>query len=147
MYVKKFIYIDNHMLFFLDTAHCYVESLYDGMDFSTNVTRARFDNELSKVSYFPSSYFIIKDFFLGLKGFPMVCCTDFFFIFYDCFISEFNVGQFQVASEMLAPISELLTRCKLSTADITNVVLAGGTTKVRISKNHYQLSEMTERLV
>ena len=48
---------------------------------------------------------------------------------------------------MLAPISELLTRCKLSTADITNVVLAGGTTKVRISKNHYQLSEMTERLV
>ena len=33
-----------------DTAHCYVESLFDGMDFSTNVTRARFDNELSKVN-------------------------------------------------------------------------------------------------
>jgi len=83
----------KHVLSTLDTAHCYVESLYDGMDFSTNVTRARFDNELSKV-----------------------------------------------ASEMLAPISELLTRCKLSTADITNVVLAGGTTKiVKIQK---QLASM-----
>jgi len=40
----------KHVLSTLDTAHCYVESLYDGMDFSTNVTRARFDNELSKVA-------------------------------------------------------------------------------------------------
>jgi len=39
----------KHILSTLDTAHCYVESLYDGMDFSTNVTRARFENELSKV--------------------------------------------------------------------------------------------------
>jgi molecular chaperone DnaK (HSP70) len=33
----------------LDTAHCYVASLFDGMDFSCNVTRARFDNQLSPV--------------------------------------------------------------------------------------------------
>lgn len=39
----------KHILSTLDTAHCYVESLYDGMDFSTNVTRARFENELSRV--------------------------------------------------------------------------------------------------
>jgi molecular chaperone DnaK (HSP70) len=73
----------KHVLSTLDTAHCYVESLYDGLDFSTNVTRARFDNELSKV-----------------------------------------VG------ELIGPISALLTRCNLTTADISNLVLAGGTTKV-----------------
>merc|ERR550519_2977029 len=39
----------KHVLSTLDTAHCYVESLYDGMDFSSNVTRARFDNQLSPV--------------------------------------------------------------------------------------------------
>ena len=94
--MKKFIYIDNHMLFFLDTAHCYVESLYDGMDFSTNVTRARFDNELSKVSYFPSSYFIIKDFFLGLKGFPMVCCTDFFLYFMIVLSQNLTLANFRL---------------------------------------------------
>lgn len=73
----------KHVLSTLDTAHCYVESLYDGMDFSTNVTRARFDNELSKV-----------------------------------------------VSDLMSPVSELLTRCNLSTADINNVILSGGTTKV-----------------
>ena len=40
----------KHILSTLDTSSCYVESLYDGMDFSTSVTRARFDNELSKVN-------------------------------------------------------------------------------------------------
>ena len=39
----------KHILSTLDTAKCYIESLYDGIDFSTNVTRARFENELSKV--------------------------------------------------------------------------------------------------
>lgn len=39
----------KHILSTLDTANCYIESLYDGIDFSFNVTRARFDNELSKV--------------------------------------------------------------------------------------------------
>jgi len=39
----------KHVLSTLDTAHCYVESLWDGMDFSCNVTRARFDNGLSTV--------------------------------------------------------------------------------------------------
>ena len=39
----------KHVLSTLDTAHCYVESLWDGMDFSCNVTRARFDNQLSPV--------------------------------------------------------------------------------------------------
>merc|ERR1712098_286523 len=37
----------KHVLSTLDTAHCYVESLYDGMDFSSNVTRARFDSLVS----------------------------------------------------------------------------------------------------
>jgi len=83
----------KHVLSTLDTAHCYVESLFDGMDFSTNVTRARFDNELSKV-----------------------------------------------ASDLLSPISELLTRCNLATSDISNVILAGGTTKV--VKLQKQLSGM-----
>jgi len=83
----------KHVLSTLDTAHCYVESLFDGMDFSTNVTRARFDNELSKV-----------------------------------------------VSELVSPISDLLTRCNLETSHISNVVLAGGTTKVvKIQK---QLSSM-----
>jgi len=39
----------KHVLSTLDTAHCYVESLWDGMDFSCNVTRARFDNGLTTV--------------------------------------------------------------------------------------------------
>lgn len=39
----------KHVLSTLDTAHCYVESLFDGMDFSSNVTRARFDSLLTKV--------------------------------------------------------------------------------------------------
>ena len=39
----------KHVLSTLDTAHCYIESLFDGMDFSSNVTRARFDNQLSSV--------------------------------------------------------------------------------------------------
>ena len=39
----------KHILSTLDTAKCYIESLYDGIDFSTNVTRARFENEMSKV--------------------------------------------------------------------------------------------------
>ena len=46
----------KHVLSTLDTAHCYIESLYDGMDFSTNVTRARFDNELSKVGSYVFTY-------------------------------------------------------------------------------------------
>ena len=39
----------KHILSKLDTANCYIESLYDGIDFSTNITRARFENELSKI--------------------------------------------------------------------------------------------------
>ena len=39
----------KHILSTLDTAKCYIESLYDGIDFSTNVTRARFENEMTKV--------------------------------------------------------------------------------------------------
>ena len=39
----------KHILSTLDTANCYIESLYDGIDFSTNVTRARFENEMSKI--------------------------------------------------------------------------------------------------
>jgi len=39
----------KHVLSSLDTAHCYVESLFDGMDFSSNVTRARFDSLVSNL--------------------------------------------------------------------------------------------------
>ena len=39
----------KHVLSSLDTAHCYVESLFDGMDFSSNVTRARFDSLISNI--------------------------------------------------------------------------------------------------
>lgn len=39
----------KHVLSTLDTANCYIESLYDGIDFSCNVTRARFDNEFGKL--------------------------------------------------------------------------------------------------
>ena len=35
----------KHVLSTLDTAHCFVESLFDGMDFSSNVTRARYEFE------------------------------------------------------------------------------------------------------
>lgn len=41
--------IVKHILSTLETANCYIESLYDGMDFSSNVTRARFENEMSKI--------------------------------------------------------------------------------------------------
>jgi len=33
----------------LDTSNCYIESLCEGIDFSCNVTRARFENELGKI--------------------------------------------------------------------------------------------------
>jgi molecular chaperone DnaK (HSP70) len=39
----------KHILSTLETANCYIESLYEGIDFNTNVTRARFENELAKV--------------------------------------------------------------------------------------------------
>jgi len=73
----------KHVLSTLDTAHCYVESLFDGMDFSSNVTRARFDNQLSKV-----------------------------------------------LSDLMSPISALLTESNLLASDISKVILAGGSTKV-----------------
>merc|ERR1719282_1093235 len=73
----------KHVLSTLDTAHCFVESLFDGIDFSSNVTRARFDNQLSKF-----------------------------------------------VSDVLAPISSLLTSVGLDTADIAKVVMAGGTSKI-----------------
>ena len=34
----------------LDTANCYIESLFEGIDFNTNVTRARFENSMTMVS-------------------------------------------------------------------------------------------------
>ena len=73
----------KHVLSTLDTAHCFVESLFDGMDFSSNVTRARFDNQLSKF-----------------------------------------------VSDLLSPISTLLTKVGLSSDDISKVVMAGGTSKI-----------------
>ena len=39
----------KHILSTLDTSNCYIESLCEGIDFSFNVTRARFENELSKI--------------------------------------------------------------------------------------------------
>jgi len=39
----------KHILSTLDTSNCYIESLCEGIDFSLNVTRARFDNELGKI--------------------------------------------------------------------------------------------------
>jgi len=73
----------KHVLSTLDTAHCYVESLYDGMDFSSNVTRARFDNQLSPV-----------------------------------------------LTELMAPLSLLLTKAGLTPEDVDSVVMVGGSTKV-----------------
>merc|ERR1712192_170315 len=73
----------KHVLSTLDIAHCYVESLYDGMDFSSNVTRARFDNQLSPV-----------------------------------------------LTELMAPVSVLLTRAGLTSEDVDSVVMVGGSTKV-----------------
>ena len=73
----------KHVLSTLDTAHCYVESLFDGMDFSSNVTRARFDNQVGKV-----------------------------------------------LTDILAPVSSLLSSVGLTTTDISKVVMAGGTSKV-----------------
>merc|ERR1711892_1550326 len=73
----------KHVLSTLDTAHCYVESLFDGMDFSSNVTRARFDNQMSKV-----------------------------------------------LTDLMAPISDLLTSSDLQASDISKVILAGGSSKV-----------------
>jgi len=73
----------KHVLSTLDTAHCYVESLFDGMDFSSNVTRARFDNQVSKV-----------------------------------------------LTDILAPVSSLLSSAGLTAAEVSKVVMAGGTSKV-----------------
>jgi molecular chaperone DnaK (HSP70) len=46
----------KHVLSTLETANCYIESLFDGIDFNANVSRSRFDNEFSKVQ---SYYFTI----------------------------------------------------------------------------------------
>ena len=73
----------KHVLSTLDTAHCFVESLFDGIDFSYNVTRARFDNQLSKFM-----------------------------------------------SDILAPISSLLTLVDLDTSDISKAIMTGGTSKI-----------------
>jgi len=73
----------KHVLSTLDTAHCFVESLFDGMDFSSNVTRARFDNQLSKFT-----------------------------------------------TDILSPVTNLLTGLGLSTTDIAKLVMAGGTSKI-----------------
>ena len=40
----------KHVLSTLDTANCYIESLFEGIDFNTNVTRARFENTMGMVS-------------------------------------------------------------------------------------------------
>ena len=40
----------KHVLSTLDTANCYIESLFEGIDFNTNVTRARFENSMVMVS-------------------------------------------------------------------------------------------------
>ncbi len=38
----------KHVLSTMDTAKCYIESLHEGIDFNMNVSRARFENEVSK---------------------------------------------------------------------------------------------------
>ena len=60
-----------------------MESLFDDMDFSSNVTRARFDNQMSNFT-----------------------------------------------SDLLAPLSTLLTSAGPTTADIGKVVIVGGTSKI-----------------
>jgi hypothetical protein len=50
----------------------------------------------------------------------------------------------QVVSDLLSPISELLTSCHLANADIAHVVLVGGTTKVHKSED--EMSECPCRL-
>ncbi|QQP36943.1 Heat shock 70 kDa protein 14, partial [Caligus rogercresseyi] len=39
----------KHVLSTLETANCYIESLCEGIDFNHNLTRARFNNEISKL--------------------------------------------------------------------------------------------------
>ena len=39
----------KHVLSTLDNANCHIESLHEGIDFNANVSRSRFDSELSKV--------------------------------------------------------------------------------------------------
>jgi molecular chaperone DnaK (HSP70) len=39
----------KHILSTLSTSQCFVESIYDGMDFTSNVTRARFDSLIQSV--------------------------------------------------------------------------------------------------
>ena len=39
----------KHVLTTLSTANCYIESLFEGIDFNANVTRARFENEFAKI--------------------------------------------------------------------------------------------------
>jgi len=39
----------KHILSTLDNANCYIESLHEGIDFNANVSRSRFDLEISKV--------------------------------------------------------------------------------------------------
>ena len=59
----------KHVLSTLDTANCYIESLYEGIDFNANVTRARFENELSK-AWLPDGYSqIFRSYVFGPSGF------------------------------------------------------------------------------
>lgn len=39
----------KHVLSTLDNANCYIESLYEGIDFNSNVSRSRLDAEFSKI--------------------------------------------------------------------------------------------------
>ena len=48
----------KHVLSTLDNANCYIESLYEGIDFNANVSRSRFELEMSKVRFIILNYYI-----------------------------------------------------------------------------------------
>ncbi|XP_061817226.1 heat shock 70 kDa protein 14 [Nerophis lumbriciformis] len=73
----------KHSLSSLGAANCFVDSLYDGVDFDCNVSRARFE----------------------------LLCSSLF-------------------NKSIQPIRRLLEETKLSTSDINNVVLCGGSARI-----------------
>ena len=49
MKLKKEAETVKHVLSTLDNANCYIESLHEGMDFNSNISRSRFELEFNKV--------------------------------------------------------------------------------------------------
>lgn len=99
---KLFHHADNckHVLSTLSSSHVFIESLYEGVDWSQNVTRARFDNLITpKLSaYMSPIQSLLKDEFLKSKINKIILCGG-----------SMKIPKLQSAVAALLPQAEVLT--------------------------------------